>query len=216
MTALMVGATGLVGNLLLKKLLPDSRFDAIIVYGRRQLTISHSKLQMRTIDFDTLSRRTDFEPTDVAFCCLGTTMKKAGSKEAFCKVDFEYVVNFAKQCSQAGVKHFFLISAMGADASSLFYYNKVKGQAEEAIRTLDFESVHFVRPSLLLGDREEFRFGEKAGQFFNKLFKPLIPLSYRAVQGWQVAEFMYQKATEKSKGIFVHPSEEIHKAVPEK
>lgn len=217
-TALMVGATGFVGNLLLRRLLADQNFGEITVYGRRQLSVSHSKLTVRTIDFDTLSHRTDFEPADLAFCCLGTTMKKAGSKEAFHKVDFEYVVNFAHECSRAGVKHFFLISAMGADASSMFYYNEVKGQAEEAIEKLNFESIHFVRPSLLLGDREEFRLGEKVGQFFNKVFKPLIPLSYQGVQGEQLAVFMHQKGTEavskNQKGTLIHSSADIQKQVP--
>jgi uncharacterized protein YbjT (DUF2867 family) len=143
-------------------------------------------------------------PCDVGLCCLGTTIKKAGTKELFFKVDHDYVVNFAKLCRSSGAKKFIVVSAMGADSNSSVFYNQVKGQMEKALEGLGFESLVILRPSLLLGDRSEVRRGESLAQAilspFGFLFMgPLAP--FKPIEGLVVAKRMIKKCVEPEKTL---------------
>lgn len=211
--ALVAGSTGLIGNLLVRNLLEDQYFSTIVTLGRRESSIKHDKLQHLIIDFGDLSSCKEIPKGDSAFCCLGTTMKKAGSKAAFYTVDYTYVLNFAKFAFSIGCRQFHLVSAMGADQKSLFYYNQVKGQIEEAIREVGFDVVHIMRPSLLLGDREETRIGESIGQLFANTFSFLIPDNYKGIHGASVANYMQELAKKPQSGIYIHESAEIRRNV---
>ena len=143
------------------------------------------------------------------FCCLGTTIKTAGSKEAFRKVDLDYVVNVAKAAKENGVNHFAVVSAMGADKNSNIFYNKTKGEMEDAIKTIGFNSTYIIRPSLLLGDRKEFRFGELLGKFIMITLSFLIPKKYRAIYDVQVALAMIHFMNQAENGFFVKENDEL-------
>ena len=161
-TALLAGATGLVGGHVLRLLLADESYQKITVLSRRGLPVTSPKLQQRLIDFDHLADL-DVPRVDDVFCCLGTTIKKAGSQEAFRKVDFGYVDALARVAARAGAKQFLLVSAIGANAKSRVFYSRVKGETEAAVQAVGFAGTHIFRPSMLLGDRAESRILERLG-----------------------------------------------------
>lgn len=191
-SALIVGATGLVGSELAKLLCESRDYVSVTVLTRRPLQIEHDKLTVHIVDFDEISEQ-DIQCVDDVFCCLGTTRKKAGSREEFEKVDVEYPLRIAALAKNEGVTHFIAISAMGASEKSFAYYNRVKGKLEQQLQALDFPRLSIVRPSLLVGKRPEFRFGEKSGEVVLKVVKPILlgPLKrYRSIEARQVAEAM--------------------------
>lgn len=210
--ALIVGASGLVGGHCLKQLLKSDRYSQVISLGRHDLPVIHPKLEQRTVDFNKLSGYVADLAVDDVFCCLGTTIKKAGSKDAFYKVDHTYVVEVAKAAAGKGASQFIVVSAMGADAGSMFFYNKVKGEMERDVQQLGFEAVHILRPSLLLGDREEQRTGE---EFAAKVMKPLSNLmigpleKYKPIEAETVAKAMVYAASQQQKGTHIYTSDEI-------
>jgi len=161
-TALLAGATGLVGGHLLRLLLADDAYQKVTILARRGLPLTNPKLQQRLIDFDHLADL-DAPKVDDVFCCLGTTIKKAGSQEAFRKVDLGYVEALARIAARAGAKQFLLVSAIGADAKSRVFYSRVKGETEAAVQAVGFAGTHIFRPSMLLGDRAESRILERLG-----------------------------------------------------
>ncbi len=161
-TALLAGATGLVGGHVLRLLLADESYQKITVLSRRGLPVTSPKLQQRLIDFDHLADL-DVPRVDDVFCCLGTTIKKAGSQEAFRKVDFAYVEALARVAARAGAKQFLLVSAIGANAKSRVFYSRVKGETEAAVQAVGFAGTHIFRPSMLLGERAESRILERVG-----------------------------------------------------
>ncbi len=169
-TALIAGATGLIGGQLLELLLKDNRYNEVIALSRKPLSSNHPKLTNVVIDFDRLAEQSDALRADDVFCCLGTTMKQAGSQKAFYKVDFEYPLQIAKITRALGARQYLLVTALGANKKSSIYYNRVKGGIEEAVGSQDFESYHIFRPSFLQGDRIENRPGEQATTAFLKLF----------------------------------------------
>jgi uncharacterized protein YbjT (DUF2867 family) len=210
-TALIAGATGLVGSYCLRMLLQSDRYAKVTALVRRPLDVQHPKLEQKVVDFDQLATTPGIIADDI-FCCLGTTMKKAGSKEAFYKVDYTYVVNLAKITSRQFASQFLVVSAMGADPDSLIFYNRVKGEMEETIKKLPFTVVHIFRPSLLLGDRPETRIGEKVGEVVMTALKPIMLGSlkkYRAVPARDVAKAMLVMAIDDGGGIQIHESDEI-------
>jgi len=212
-TALIAGASGLVGGHCLRLLLQSDRYGKVIAVVRKPLPVQHPKLEQKVIDFDKLNITSGLMADDI-FCCLGTTMKQAGSKEKFYKVDYTYVVELAKITSHHFASQFLVVSAMGANPESFFFYNKVKGEMEDAVKKLPFTAVHIFRPSLLLGERKEKRFGEKAGEVILSVLDFLIvgPLKkYRAVAAADVAKAMIEMANDNGGGIKIHPSDEIAK-----
>lgn len=209
--ALIVGTTGLIGSQLLELLLADDRYSKIIALSRKSLTLNHSKLSNVVLDFSRLSEHYEQLKADDIFCCLGTTMKQARSQEAFRKVDFEYPLEIAKITRASGAKQYFLITALGASKKSPFYYNRVKGEVEEAIGQLGFRSYHIFRPSFLQGNRVEKRAGEEATQVFFKMFGFLVPKKFKGIDSVKVARAMLVKAKEEISGAFIHESESLQR-----
>ncbi|MFZ6050390.1 NAD(P)H-binding protein [Halocola ammonii] len=199
MRVLIAGSTGLVGGHLVHFLLEDSRIKEIHSLVRKETGLSHSKLKEHKIVFENLQHEAPNEHFDAIFCCLGTTIKKAGSQEKFRKVDFDYVKSLAENYTSAD--QFLVVSAMGADKSSSIFYNRVKGEMEEAVKNSGIKSVQIFRPSLLLGDREEFRLGEKIGSIFMRIFSPLMFGSlkkYRPIKAADVAKAMLKASVSNS------------------
>jgi uncharacterized protein YbjT (DUF2867 family) len=209
-TALLAGSTGLTGKQLLQFLLESSRYSKVIAVTRQDLPAHPKLIQIKT-EFEKISESTDDLKADDVFCCLGTTMQKAGSKENFYKVDFEYPLLLSTISLSSGAKQFLLISALGADKTSSIYYNKVKGEIEEAIVQVGFETVHIFRPSLLLGPRTEKRAGEDTAKLLYKIFGFLIPKKYKAIEAVKVARAMIHAAEQERKGVFIHESAELQK-----
>ncbi len=210
--ALIAGASGLVGGHCLELLLKNERYSQVISIGRREVPVIHPRLEQKIIDFDKLHAYYSELDVDDVFCCLGTTIKRAGSKEAFYKVDHTYVVELARVTANKGASQFIVISSMGADAESMFFYNKVKGEMERDIQQPGFEAVHILRPSLLLGNREEERTGEKLA---SKILKPLSSLmigplkEYKPIEAETVAHAMVNVAAQQGKGVHIYSSGEI-------
>lgn len=208
-TALIAGSTGLIGKQLLELLLEDSAYVKVIAISRRPLSIQHAKLENVVVDFDSLNTHSNLLKADDVFCCLGTTIRIAKTKEAFRKVDFDYPVELANVANNQEATQYFLISALGADKNSSVFYNRVKGEVEEAIQAISFPSFHIFRPSLLLGNRTEERTGEGAATSFFKIFGFLIPLKYKAIESAKVARAMLAIAKQNQIGFHIHESKEL-------
>jgi uncharacterized protein YbjT (DUF2867 family) len=208
-TALVAGSTGLIGHQLLKLLLASNRYDKVTALTRSELDISHPKLVQLKVDYTKLELHKDHLKADDVFCCLGTTMAKARTKEKFYQVDFTFPLMLAKIATAHHAEQFLLVSALGADKHASIYYNRVKGELEEAVATLNFQSIHIFRPSLLLGPRSESRPGEDAAKIFYKIFWFLIPPKYKAIPSEQVSKAMLYFAAREQKGIFIHESREL-------
>jgi uncharacterized protein YbjT (DUF2867 family) len=210
-TALIAGATGLIGKQLLQLLLQDSYYGKVIAITRKPLNIQNPKFENVILDYDKLSEHYEALKADDVFCCLGTTIKIAKTKTAFKKVDFEYPRELARITKKQGATQYLLISALGADKNSRIFYNQVKGEVEDAISHIIFRSVHIFRPSLLLGDRTEQRAGEGAATVFFKMFGFLIPAKYKAIDSAKVARAMLAFAKANDPGFFYHESKELQK-----
>jgi uncharacterized protein YbjT (DUF2867 family) len=207
-TALLAGGTGLIGSQLLEMLLESERYGQVIALTRRDLPIHPKLVQVKTGLDELDSNMADLKADDV-FCCLGTTMSKAGSKDNFYKVDFEYPCKLATNSLASGAKQFLLVSALGADKASSIYYNKVKGEIETAVTAMGFGTLHIFRPSLLLGPRQEKRPGEDTAKLLYKLFGFLIPAKYQAIDAVKVARAMLHFATLDESGVFLHESKQL-------
>ncbi len=205
--ALIVGTTGLIGGQLLELLLAEDHYTKIIAVSRKPLAQIHPKLENLVVDFNRLSEYSDTLKADDVFCCLGTTMKQAGSEAAFRKVDFEYPLQIAKITIASGARQFLLITALGANKKSSIYYNRVKGEVEEVIGELAFITYHIFRPSFLQGDRSEKRIGEQSTKVFFKIFGFLVPKKFKAIDSKKVARAMLAKAKEVKQGAFIYESD---------
>jgi uncharacterized protein YbjT (DUF2867 family) len=192
MHATIIGATGLIGGHLLELLLNDPSFTMVRVLIRRPMDIHHAKLEKKLVDFSDLeSFRLALEGTDVIFCTIGTTMKKMkGDKEAYRKVDHDIAVNAARLGKANGCEKFVLVSAVGANSKSSNFYLKLKGEIEEAVQASGIDDVYILRPSLLLGNRKEFRLTEKLASWLAPLFAFILPAKYRPVKASEVAKAM--------------------------
>ncbi len=206
-TAIVLGATGLIGKKVTEHLLKNDTYSTVIILVRKPLNINHPKLKQHIFNYDAIDNT--LLKGDDLFCCLGTTIKTAGSKEAFRKVDLDYVVNVAKASKGNGINHFAVISAMGANKNSTVFYNQIKGEMEESIKAIGFNSTYIIRPSLLLGDRKEFRFGELIGKFFMITLSFLIPKKYRAIYDVQVAIAMIHFMSHNEHGFFIKENDEL-------
>ncbi|WP_454999795.1 NAD(P)H-binding protein, partial [Capnocytophaga gingivalis] len=181
MKALIIGATGATGKDLVTQLLADDTYSELHCFVRKPLTLTHPKLHAHVVDFETPEAWADLLRGDVAFSCLGTTLAAAGSKEAQWRVDYDYQYNFAEHCRNNGVPTFVLISAAGAKAQSKLFYNRMKGQLEDAIKALGFARLLIFQPSVLVrkgSDRKGEQLGLKMIVFLNKLglFKRYRPM----------------------------------------
>ena len=211
-TALLVGATGLVGGHCLRQLLADDAWSQVVVLARRRLAASHPKLVARLVDFDRLGQLSGFPRVTDVFCALGTTIAKAGSQPEFHKVDFTYVVETARLAAVSGARQFLLVSAVGADRSSSIFYSRVKGETEEAVRKLPLAGIQIFRPSILAGERSESRPFERVGlaAFSAVSFAMVGPLRrYRPVAADDVARAMLEVARREIPGVNVYDSDRI-------
>ncbi|MEQ8530893.1 MAG: NAD-dependent epimerase/dehydratase family protein [Imperialibacter sp.] len=214
-TALIAGATGLVGTSLLDQLVGDDYYDKIVVLTRRELPSASSKVRAVITDFENLESLSADMQAQHFFCCLGTTLKKAGSKEAFFKVDYTYCFNLAQVAAKtATCEQFHVVTALGANAESVIYYNKVKGMLEDALKKLSLPSLYIYQPSLLLGERNERRPFEEIAKFFSNLFSFFMIGSSRklfAIEASRVAKGMVVTAKKGLPGLHVFPSRQIEK-----
>jgi len=210
---LIVGSTGLIGGFCLQALLDDPTYSEVTTIVRKPLLTTHRKLKTVISNFSDLENDLSSIQAQDVYCCLGTTIKKAGSQEAFKQVDYSLVVTVADIMRKQGAEQFIVISSMGADPNSKVFYSRVKGEMEQALQQLDFPCLRIIRPSLLLGQREEFRLGEKIGILLAPVLKPLMMGSlkkYRPVQAKSVAEFMVKVAHEEPvSGVHVYESDLI-------
>jgi uncharacterized protein YbjT (DUF2867 family) len=211
-TAVLLGASGLVGGFCLQALLDDADYARIVLLNRRELPIVPSpRLIQKTVSFASLSPA-DFAGAEDILCALGTTIRKAGSQEAFRRVDLEYPLTAARQAHQAGAKQFVLVSSEGADAVSKNFYLRTKGELEQEIGKLGFRAVHIFRPSLLLGKRPEFRLGERV----ITSVAPLLNLAmfgglrrYRAIPAATVGKAMVAAARQGKNGTLIYEYDQI-------
>jgi uncharacterized protein YbjT (DUF2867 family) len=212
--ALVIGATGLVGGLVVRSLLQNPAYGRIRVLVRRRLELEHPKLEQHIVDWEQLEEQKDlFRNVDDLYCCLGTTIKKAGSQENFRQVDFHYPVKAAILAKEHGVSQMLVISSMGADSGSRIFYSRTKGEMEEALSAIGFGSLHIFRPSLILGDRKEKRLGEQlaahAMTFLDRWMKGRVD-KYRAIQASTIARAMINIALVQTNGNHVYSNDVIH------
>jgi uncharacterized protein YbjT (DUF2867 family) len=212
-TALIAGASGLIGRSLLDLLLAAPEYDRVISLGRRKLDLTHPKLEQLVVDFTALDQAMSGRHCDDAFCCLGTTIRQAGSQENFRAVDHAAVLAVAWAAQRQGARRFFMVSSLGADPHSRVFYRRVKGETEEALLVFDFETLAIFRPSLLLGKRERPRLGERFMAAFLWLAEPMLfgqLRKYRAIQAATVARAMLRASFGRvGQGLLVYPSDEI-------
>ena len=204
--ALVIGGSGLVGKHLIELLLADGRYT-VLALARKPLAIKNEKIIQVLFDFDNPDKTA--VAADEIFCCLGTTIKAAGSKRAFYKVDYEYVLTIAQAGYANGAKKFALVSSMGANKNSNVFYSKTKGAIEEAVSRIGYESLFIFRPSILLGRRTEFRLGEMIGKSLMKVFDFAIPKKYKAIEARQVAKAMVAGMNSGKTGIHILESDSI-------
>ncbi len=205
-TAVVIGASGLVGSLVVKQLLADDAFDKVRVLVRKPLQLSHAKLEQQVVDFSNYDDyQTKLGTGDCIFCCIGTTNANVkGNQTEYRKIDFDIPVNAARFGHEAGFEHYLLVSAMGANAQSRIFYSRLKGEVEEVIGTFQFKSFHIFRPSFLLGKRTEQRIGETIGKALSKLFAFIIPSKYKPIEAEAVAKAMVTAAKKQNSGTAVY------------
>ncbi|WP_240186612.1 NAD(P)H-binding protein [Pedobacter namyangjuensis] len=210
--AVLIGATGLIGANLLKKLLANDNYEKVLVVTRKALDTSHPNLNQLVINFDELSKYEHEIVGDDIFCCLGTTAKKTPDKALYKKIDYQYPLDVAKIALKNGAKSYHLVSAMGANVKSSIFYNRTKGEVERDLAKLNFDSTHIYRPSLLDGSRSEQRFAEKTMNVIMRLINPLLIGSlkkYRSIKIEKVASAMLKQANKNLKGNYIYLSDEI-------
>jgi uncharacterized protein YbjT (DUF2867 family) len=206
---LLVGATGVVGQQVLRQALANSRVTGLVAPTRRPLAPA-PRLDNPLVDFERLPAHAPWWKADAVICTLGTTMALAGSREAFRRVDHDYPLAVARLARAAGTRAFALTTALGANAGSRVFYNRVKGEVEAAIAALGYPSLTLVRPSLIDGgSRPDSRRGEGVGLRVARMFRPVIPARYRAVTAAAVARTLLAAAMAQDPGVHVVESERI-------
>lgn len=173
-TAIVLGATGLTGNILLKMLLEDERYGHMIVFGRNSCEIKHPKLKEYIVDLFELDQYANKFMADEVFCCIGTTKAKTSDKDTYVKIDYGIPVAAAKLCKENSIETFVVISALGAKEKSKIFYNRTKGKMEVEVMAQKIPSTYILQPSLITGKREEFRLGEYLFGIVLKIIKPIM------------------------------------------
>jgi len=202
---LLAGATGLTGEHLLDRLLSEPTVARVLAPTRRPLA-THPHLENPVGDLQALLPQLSGQ-VDTAFCCLGSTLKQAGSQEAFRAVDHDLVLAFARRARELGARHLVVISALGANPGSKVFYNRIKGETEAALKAMDWPQLTIARPSLLLGARHEFRLGER-------LAAPLLrwlPGKYRGIDACALARALWRLALEEEDGVRVIESSDLRR-----
>ena len=211
-TSIIIGASGLVGSFITLKLLDDDRYEKVKVFVRNSLDIKHPKLEENIVNFDNLAEWSNKIIGSEIYSALGTTLKKAGSKEKQYKIDFTYQYDIAKAACENNVKSFLLVSSLGENYKSNNFYLRMKGSLDEKIQQLAFDKIRIFRPSVLIGLRSEKRFGESLGIKIDGAVTKIIPTlkKYRPIEASQVAEAMIKSANQNlSDKIKIYNSEEI-------
>ena len=211
-TALVIGSTGLIGSQLVDILLESEHYQKVVIFVKRESGKSHPKLEQHIINFDAPETYQHLVKGDDLFCTIGTTIKKAGGQSAFRKVDYEYPIAFSKIAKTNKIKQFLIVSSLGANKGSNNFYLKTKGEIQDFLKDCDFKSVAVLQPSLLLGNRTEFRLGEKVGAFFMKMLPFLFIGSlkkYKPIEGKTVAKALLKIAQKNNKGFKIYESNVI-------
>jgi uncharacterized protein YbjT (DUF2867 family) len=213
-TAIVLGATGLIGQHLVQELLQNEFFSKVRILVRRPLNLNHPKADVQVVNFNDekdIAARIDIG--DVIFCCIGTTRKKVkGNRTEYRKVDYDIPIITARLGIQHGFNQFLIVSAIGANPLAANFYLQLKGCIEEDVTALPFESIHIFRPSILLGKREEFRFGEQIGQGFMKAISFLLLggwRKYKAIAAADVAKAMVAAANREIAGVHMYEYDEM-------
>lgn len=213
-TAVVLGATGLIGQHLVQELLQNEYFSKVRLLVRKPLTLNHPKVDIQVVNFNDekdIAARIDIG--DVIFCCVGTTRKKVkGNKTEYRKVDYDIPIITARLGVQHGFSQFLLVSAIGANPVAANFYLQLKGCIEEDITALPFESIHIFRPSLLLGKREEFRLGERVAQVLIKAASFLLIgawRKYKPIEAADVAKSMVAAANREIAGVYMYEYDEM-------
>lgn len=201
MNYLLSGTSGLVGSQLLEQLLNDPTTTSVISIGRKNLSMAHPKMIQIEVDFNQLNNLQLTDQIDVAFCALGTTLNKAGSKEKQIEIDKTYVVNFCGLAKNNGAKSIGIVSSLGSNAKSSNFYLRVKGEMEQEVEAIGIDKTVFIRPSMLLGNRKEYRFGEKVGAIVLKIFQPLLIGSWKKYRGVHVRDVARTLITETKNAV---------------
>jgi len=210
--AVIVGASGLIGNELLNILLQSSDYQEVLILVRKEIPINHPKLVQLVVDFDKLDQWTDAITGHALFCCLGTTKDKTPDEPIYRKIDHDYPVQLAQIAHQNKIKQYHLVSAIGANVNSSIFYTKLKGETERDIENVGLPTLHIYQPSFLEGRQKEKRPMEK---FITVIMKAINPLliggfaKYRSIPATTVARAMFKQSLKNEVGIFIHPTDKI-------
>jgi len=210
--AVIAGASGLTGNILLNILLQESHYNEVLVIVRKPLPIEHKKLVQLVVDFDKLDDFGQSITGDAFFCCLGTTKAKTPDRDLYHKIEHNYPVQLAQIAFTNGFKQFHFMSSVGADSKASGDYLKWKGETEDDIQKLNFPVLHIYRPSLLTGNRGEFRLVEKIAEVIMKVIDPLLFGNFKkyvSIKASTVAKAMFKQSLKTDEGVFIHPSHHI-------
>lgn len=219
MHAIVVGANGLVGKELTKQLLEDSYYDKITLVIRRYIELEHEKLDIQIVDFKDIHKDWTVFTCDHLYYCLGTTKSQTPKGDEYYKVEHDYCINVAKISHHNKVKKFLYLSSAGASSKSWFNYLKIKGTVEEQLMQIGFPYLHIFRPFVLMGKREEFRWGESIARLFLRMFNFMMVGFLRSIKGMpaaQMAKAMIHNAKLNAKGTFIHTNRSIHEFFPKK
>lgn len=209
MKTIIIGASGATGKQLIQKLINSTEITAIISWGRSPLHMEHPKLKSEIIDFDSMEKYGGSIDAAIAFSCLGTTLKAAGTKERQWKIDYEYQLRFAKLCHENGVNSFVLVSALGADSHSKIFYSRMKGELEDAIKKIHFESILIFQPSLLIRPNTD-RKGEKISASVLHFITGLgLFKNYKPIKTEALAEAMVKASLSNPHGVHIFRGKEI-------
>lgn len=209
-TAAIYGSTGLIGNNLLKLLIKDKRYSKIIVFNKKTQNYKNQKIEEIIIDFNKLEAYGIISKSDEIYCCIGSTMKKSKTKEVFYSIDYNIPVKIAELTEKYKIKKLLIVSSINANADSRNFYLQTKGKMEQAILKLSINKIHFLRPSMLLGKRNDTRIAETLGQIFLNIFGFVLIgglKKYRAINATDVAKAMINIANLNTKKIFIESNE---------
>lgn len=206
-TAAIIGATGLVGNEIVKLLLNDQRYEKVIVYSRRALDHTHEKLEVILGD---LTQEITFAPAIKAseiYCAIGTTQAKTPDMTAYKNIDYGIPLSAADYGIKGGLKRFMVVSSLGANADSKMFYPRIKGMMEDSLRKKAIPQLYIFRPSFIMGNRNERRIGEEVAKFLVKALRPIIPRNYRGVEAKDIARAMVNTANSKREQSIINSKE---------
>jgi uncharacterized protein YbjT (DUF2867 family) len=210
--AIIAGASGLIGSNLLDILLQKPGYDEVLVLARKELGVKHKKLVQLVIDFEKLDEHIAAITGHAVFCCLGSTRKKTPDLADYRKIDHDYPLKLAQLAKQNGVEQYHLVSAIGANSKSSNFYTKMKGETEIDIQNVGLKCLHIYEPSLITGDRKEYRPTEHIATVLMKIIDPLLIgglKKYRSIPAETVALAMFNESLKNAEGVFIHPSDKI-------